>query len=345
MAEKKNCRGKYYDPRMETFSVLNPGSSVSELYTLQVPFTMNMTVCRPGDDREMLSFVSLVPGDTRVSRAGYGELPVSGEPVLHRHDCFELMFVLEGEVMQLIESGCYRYRPGDVCLHGCNTRHSEELTTDFRAVFLMFSREYAASLLEGGIGGELGKFFRYNLSPKAPPEKEYLDFTGMGEDAHLPAAKLLDQLAGEIVSARPGWQWMAKGLIFRFLSELGDKRRYCASRITLCSSADEFLFQRISRCIEQSGGRISREELSARLHYSSDYLGRIVREHTGMSLLEYGRSFWMKEAERLLLTTDRSISDIVKSLGYAGRTQFYSLFRQKHGCSPQEYRDSGGEPT
>ena len=86
MAEKKNCRGKYYDPRMETFSVLNPGSSVSELYTLQVPFTMNMTVCRPGDDREMLSFVSLVPGDTRVSRAGYGELPVSGEPVLHRHD-------------------------------------------------------------------------------------------------------------------------------------------------------------------------------------------------------------------------------------------------------------------
>ena len=159
------------------------------------------------------------------------------------------MFVLEGEVMQLIESGCYRYRQGDVCLHGCNTRHSEELTTDFRAVFLMFSREYAASLLEGSIGGELGKFFRYNLSPKAPPEKEYLDFTGMGEDAHLPAARLLDQLAEEIISARPGWQWMAKGLIFRFLSELGDKRRYCASRITLCSSSDEFLFQRISRCI------------------------------------------------------------------------------------------------
>ena len=58
------------------------------------------------------------------------------------------------------------------------------------------------SLLPGS-RRKLGKFFRYNLSPKAPPEKEYLDFTGMGEDAHLPAAKLLDQLAGEIVSARP----------------------------------------------------------------------------------------------------------------------------------------------
>ncbi len=338
MAERKNCRGKYYDPSMDTFSVLNPGSSVSELYTLQVPFTMNMTVCHPGDEKEMLSFISLEPGDTRVSTAGYRDLPTANEPVLHRHDCFELMFVLEGEVMQMIESGCYRYRKGDVCLHGCNTRHSEELTTDFQAVFLMISREYAASLLEGGLSAELSQFFQASLSPKAPPEKEYLDFTGITADACIPAASLLDQIAEEIVSARPGWQWVTRGLMIRFLSELSDKRRYCTSRITLCSSADEFLFQRISHCIEQSGGRISREELSARLHYSGDYLGRIVREHTGQTILAYGRSFWMKEAERLLLTTDRSISDIVRELGYTGRTQFYTLFRQKHGCSPQEYR-------
>ncbi|MFW2551437.1 helix-turn-helix domain-containing protein [Klebsiella pneumoniae] len=48
----------------------------------------------------------------------------------------------------------------------------------------------------------------------------------------------------------------------------------------------------------------------------------------------------MKKAEKLLTTTDISISEIMKELGFTNSTHFYKLFKEKYGTTPKKYRDN-----
>lgn len=64
-----------------------------------------------------------------------------------------------------------------------------------------------------------------------------------------------------------------------------------------------------------------------------------IKKYTGMSLLEYGQTIFLKEAEQLLTKTERKISEIIKELGFSNRTYFYRIFKERYGITPNEYRD------
>ena len=81
------------------------------------------------------------------------------------------------------------------------------------------------------------------------------------------------------------------------------------------------------------------EELEEMVHYTGDYLNRIVRRKSGMSLVELGRSISLEEAAVLLRDTDDTVAEIMQILGYSNRTYFYRIFRQKYGLTPKEYRE------
>ena len=90
--------------------------------------------------------------------------------------------------------------------------------------------------------------------------------------------------------------------------------------------------------LEERNGRISREELASVLNYDAHYLNRIVNQSIGMSLLEYGRFFLLREAARLLIQTDDNISSVMDQLGVSNRSFFYRIFKEQYGLTPNEYR-------
>ena len=107
----------------------------------------------------------------------------------------------------------------------------------------------------------------------------------------------------------------------------------------LDSSNEDFLFARISNCLEESHGNISRPELSRALHYNAEYLNQIVKRRTGASLLKLAGQYRLDHARQLLTKTDKSVIAIVEELGFTGTSHFYNLFRRETGMSPLEYRE------
>ena len=74
------------------------------------------------------------------------------------------------------------------------------------------------------------------------------------------------------------------------------------------------------------------------MNYTRDYLNRVVKKRSGMTLVELGQQICLEEAADMLIHTDKGIGHIIQEAGYVNRTYFYRIFQEKYGMTPLEYR-------
>lgn len=72
--------------------------------------------------------------------------------------------------------------------------------------------------------------------------------------------------------------------------------------------------------------------------YSVAYFSRLFKKQLGKSYSEYLSHIRIKNVSRLLLNTDKSITEIAIETGYQYPGNLSAAFRQKTGLSPQQYR-------
>ncbi|MFT3979270.1 MAG: helix-turn-helix transcriptional regulator [Ferruginibacter sp.] len=79
--------------------------------------------------------------------------------------------------------------------------------------------------------------------------------------------------------------------------------------------------------------------LAAKVHLSPNYLSDLLRKETGMNTQDHIHHYLIEEAKKILLGTNKSISEIAYRLGFEYPQYFSKLFKQKTGNTPQEFRD------
>ncbi len=80
------------------------------------------------------------------------------------------------------------------------------------------------------------------------------------------------------------------------------------------------------------------ERLGIVFELNANYLSKIFKQQTGELLKDYILKIRMKEAKRLLTTTNEKIADIAKKVGYTEITSFNRRFKSVTGVSPSQYR-------
>lgn len=75
------------------------------------------------------------------------------------------------------------------------------------------------------------------------------------------------------------------------------------------------------------------------LDVTPPYLSTLFKMETGKSLVKYITGYRMEQARVLLETSNMKVSDVAERVGYLNPSYFISLFRNKEGCSPQQYRE------
>lgn len=81
------------------------------------------------------------------------------------------------------------------------------------------------------------------------------------------------------------------------------------------------------------------KEIAQYFNISSSYLSTIFKKYTGMKLSHYIIDIRMKQACYLLDTTNLSIKDISKNIGYCDVQYFYRIFKKWSGLTPLGYRN------
>lgn len=78
--------------------------------------------------------------------------------------------------------------------------------------------------------------------------------------------------------------------------------------------------------------------IAGQYHFSSAYLSKIFKEHTGISPSKYLNDCRMNAARKLLRDTELPIKDIAIQVGYSDPLHFSRNFKTATGLSPAQYR-------
>lgn len=82
------------------------------------------------------------------------------------------------------------------------------------------------------------------------------------------------------------------------------------------------------------------EQLSQKFEISTTALKKCFRGVYGTSVYSYLRTYRLQVAQKLLLETELSVTDIASKIGYENPNKFTSAFKETYGSSPTEFRKS-----
>ncbi|WP_047833674.1 helix-turn-helix domain-containing protein [Robinsoniella sp. RHS] len=347
----------YAKARNKIVAINESGREESQFYLLQMPFGLTYECCRMSEEKKRMKLVDLAFGkhaDIEVDLSDYDELEPSKSP-MHQHNYFEFMYVLKGEVCQHIEKASYQYQAGYGCLLNCSTRHNEEFSTDFEAVFLCMSPEFIEDIMKK-CGRKLYRegekkesvlfhFFDDCSRETKNYKKNYIDLAPVRSDAmssvHEQILHYFDQAAVELLNTKTGSLFFIQGILCSLFELFEDGEKFRMSHIRLDSGKEDHLFVRLTQYLEQEHRAVSRKDISLAFNYHPDYLNRIVKKYTGMTLGEYSQSFALKEAQRMLAEEGRTVTYVMQELGFTNRNYFYRVFQHRYKISPGEMRKNG----
>jgi AraC-like DNA-binding protein len=78
--------------------------------------------------------------------------------------------------------------------------------------------------------------------------------------------------------------------------------------------------------------------LADQVNLSSNYLSDLLKKETGMNAQDRIHYYLIEEAKNLLLSSDKTVSELAYTLGFEYPQYFSRLFKSKTGMTPIEYR-------
>lgn len=80
------------------------------------------------------------------------------------------------------------------------------------------------------------------------------------------------------------------------------------------------------------------------LGLSASYVSRLLRQNTGMGVVDYIHSARLKKAKELLTNTDMSVDDISVAVGFSSRWTLTRSFKRYENTTPGAFRESNQHP-
>lgn len=104
-----------------------------------------------------------------------------------------------------------------------------------------------------------------------------------------------------------------------------------------------FLYRLRTLCEEKklyTNEKLTRDDLAKIMNINHTYFTKMLSETTGKNFYEYINTLRMQYAEELLRQADFPLDQIPLEIGYTHKSTYYRIFRDTHGCTPLEWRNS-----
>lgn len=330
------------------------GYSIPEMHLLSHPFRVNFISYRPDNEEDAYIFTSVVPENRQFFTVSRNAFRTNIKPLLHRTNFYELYFIIEGSMFQNIEHQRHLYPQGSCVLLNPNVRRVLEYGGAFRYVSVQLSNDFIVDLFQNmpyfqaeqnEILLSVRRFFRHDMNPENSAARNYIDFIPLKDPAWIRQNihPLFERIVKESLEPHAGSSHMVRALFTELFYKLFHPDNFSDTPVSLGNSGEKELFEEITKYIKQRNGRVSRRELAEVFHYSGNYIYKVVHKYTGLSVFDYGMTFCLKEAARMLSETTLTAQEISNTLGFSNRSHFYRLFRDMYKMTPKEYRRHGRE--
>lgn len=111
------------------------------------------------------------------------------------------------------------------------------------------------------------------------------------------------------------------------------------SKVSKNSSEDSSLIEKAVNYINDNfTNNINLESVASYVHLNPQYFSRYFKNNMGINFIEYLSRIRIKEGKKLLVSTDKSITNISLIVGYTDASYFTKVFMKHEGVSPHKYR-------
>ena len=272
-----------------------------------------------------MEYLSDMPTDFKIYKVRRDNC--SGSQPTHAHPYYEIFYLLNGDCTIFVDHNIYKLNKGDLVVVPAGELHKSTYPQ------MGSSERYVVCFKKGNLKwlNELlgDDFVKQSLTSGviSIPEKrrDYVEalmnkmnFENDGQDILSPA-------------------FIRTGLVELILFIIRCQRyeQYVIKEIDV----DNQLMQEIATYIyENYDKKLSLDDMSNRFHISRSYLSKKFKAVTGFGIKEYIVNVRIKNACRLLLETNKSITDIAFECGFNDSNYFGDAFRHVKGISPNKYR-------
>lgn len=242
------------------------------------------------------------------------------QPYMHAHTFYELIYVVCGKSVQYTADGSrITLTAGTAMLLCPGSAHALGRSGDKDVVLkLTVPRGLFESVIEG-MDSDVFKGGTHVFASLSPA-----------------AERLLFSMLEEVTFSREYREKAFKSLLSLLLIELVRGER--------SDGRDEDFVRLLYDYLKEHTAHASLSDLAARIGYSSDHLGRRIREKTGRSFSDVAAEYRTHAAAELLSTTDSPVESIALTLGYSSPSGLYKGFVRHFGMTPARYRRASRSP-
>ncbi len=224
---------------------------------------------------------------------------------LHSHNCYELVYFLNGSGKTIIEDKSFVVKEHSYCIVPPETKHIECID---------------------GYGEIL--FIGFNLDDNSIDFKE-----GVYHNRDISLFSLINEIFNEYKRQELGFQTASNAFLKLFLISV---LRNFTKDSQNCKDLN-YIKEYIDQHFDQ---KIDFKQLSLLSGYSYDYFRHIFKQKFGLAPKDYMIDIRLNTARQLLRNTDLSCTQIAYKCGFSNSAQLTAMFKEKFGYPPTKITDS-----
>lgn len=255
----------------------------------------------------------------------------------HKHEFIELAYVEKGEAQHIVNGEFFQLHEGDIVMLDSGVSHGYRATTPTISVWnILFLPGFFDFFLEDGdccIDYACRTMLQEDIDETLMKESGFLNLPNEKAKSVVPYIK---QIIEEKREERPGYLEAIHSLLKLALIEIF---RYGHKKVGSFSVERKRIYSNIMELIKKENyDEISAEYLSKVLFYSPEYLEKIFKEFSNKSMKKYIQKKKLEKVRKELISTDKTIDEIMRDVGYNDRKYFYEIFKREYGVSPGQYK-------
>lgn len=245
----------------------------------------------------------------------------------HFHDEFELLWVQEKDKTYFVGDQEYRLLPNDIVFVNERVPHKTE-TPEGGVCFLL---QFNATVT--GDHNNIQSLMRFVNRAN----KEVCVFQA-GTEIHALLLPHVQALLRENAEKRKSYASFIKASVYAILAILYRYEIVNDPENFFVMEKTQRLFPVLDYVNEHYAERITIADMSKLLNLDRSYFCRFFKSAVNVSFIEYLYFVRLLTAEKLLVSTDKTISEIAYETGFTSASYFTKIFRERKGCTPNLYK-------
>jgi AraC-like DNA-binding protein/mannose-6-phosphate isomerase-like protein (cupin superfamily) len=269
----------------------------------------------------------------------YSHMHIQGsqqdEVSAHYHEYIEIIYVLSGSVMASVNGNEFTISDGDLLLINAKESHAFRRYTNCRYICLQFDPFVLFSTSRTSFESRfIMPFIMSCSSPQRVISSDELMKTNVGA--------LVEDANREFNMKEYGFELAVRSNICQIF--LWFLRKWHAQGLNLgiassMRSEDIARLEGVLTYIDDNYMRtVSAEKMAVMCSMSYSYFSRFFKSSIGKTFSEYLTYVRLTEAERLLVSTGKNVSQIASDTGFANASYFITQFKKHRQMTPKKFK-------